>query len=172
MPSGALAGVPFAPGMPAPDFALPGGPDTTLSLQGLRGKSVVPLFFPATSSPVWRNRVVQLGKCQAAFAQRDATLVGVSVDGVSSHAALAEARGIPFPLLADFEPKGAFARACGVYREGDGFNDRSLFIPDGEGVVRWREVVQPWEDSGADGVLVALDALGPAAATATEEEPR
>jgi protein-disulfide isomerase len=49
-----------------------------------------------------------------AFRQAGAQLVGISVDGVWRHAAFGEARRLRFPLLADFEPKGAVARDYGV----------------------------------------------------------
>jgi alkyl hydroperoxide reductase subunit AhpC len=66
---------------------------------------------------------------------------------------------VRFPLLADFEPKGATARAWGVYREGDGFSERALFVLDGEGVVRWSFVSPINVNPGADGILEALEEL-------------
>jgi peroxiredoxin len=44
------------------------------------------------------------------FQKHRAELLGISVDGVWCHAAFAENRHLHFPLLADFEPKGAVAR--------------------------------------------------------------
>ena len=42
------------------------------------------------------------------------------MDGVWCHRAFAEDRELHFPLLADFEPKGAVARRYGVYDAHDG----------------------------------------------------
>lgn len=89
-----------------------------------------------------------------------AALLGISVDSRWSHAAYAEARGLRFPLLVDFEPKGAAARAYGVYRDADGNSGRALFVVGGNGVVRWSPLVDPWLNPGVEGVLGALDALG------------
>ena len=50
------------------------------------------------------------------------------------------ARGISFPLLADFNPKGEVARKYRVFRDGDGFSERALYVIDGDGVTRYSHV--------------------------------
>lgn len=45
-------------------------------------------------------------------------------------------RGFPFPLLADFEPKGAVGRAYGVSRLNDSYHHRAFSVLDREGTVR------------------------------------
>ena len=42
-----------------------------------------------------------------------------------------------FPLLADFEPKGAVAEQYGAYRRADGFCERALFVIDRNGIISW-----------------------------------
>ena len=64
-----------------------------------------------------------------------------------------------FQLLADFEPKGAVARAYGVYRAADGLTERALFVIDAAGVIRWSYVSPIGVNPGADGILAALEAL-------------
>ena len=83
----------------------------------------------------------------------------ISVDGAWCHRAFAEARGISFPLLADFEPKGEVSRKYGVYRSGEGVSERGLFVLDPQGVVVWSEVVEPEVNPGADGILNAPETL-------------
>jgi len=75
------------------------------------------------------------------------------------HAAFAEDRKLHFPLLADFEPKGAVARNYGVYRKAEGLTERALFVVDGEGIVRWSYLSPIGVNPGADGILDALDAM-------------
>jgi len=75
------------------------------------------------------------------------------------HAAFARDRKLRFPLLADFEPKGAVARRYGVYRDADGTSERALFVIDADGVVRWSYVSPIDVNPGADGILAALEAL-------------
>jgi len=95
------------------------------------------------------------------FHRWNAQLLGISVDGPWCHVAFARDRKLRFPLLADFEPKGAVARRYGVYRAQDGVCERALFVIDGEGIIRWSYVSPIGVNPGADGILTALEALVP-----------
>jgi len=71
-------------------------------------------------------------------------VLGVSVDSVYSHANWGrDLGGVSFPLLADFEPKGAAGRAFGAYLDGPGLDDRATVIIDRGGIVRYAESVTP-----------------------------
>jgi peroxiredoxin len=143
----------------APDFTLPSGPDTMFRLSDLRGQPVVLAFYPADWSPVCSDQLSLYQAIAFEFEAYDAAVVGISVDGVWCHRAFAEARGLSFPLLADFEPKGAVSREYGAYRAGEGVSERALFVLDGTGAIEWREIVPPEENPGADGILRALEGL-------------
>jgi peroxiredoxin len=143
----------------APDFTLPSGPDTTFHLADLRGQPVVLAFYPADWSPVCSDQLALYQAIIHEFEAYDAALAAISVDGVWCHRAFAEARGLTFPLLSDFEPKGEISRRYDAYRTKDGFCERALFVLDGEGRIQWREVVPPEENPGADGLLRALDGM-------------
>ena len=88
-----------------------------------------------------------------------AQLLGISVDSVWCHAAFSQNRKLHFPLLADFEPKGAIARLYGVYRESDGTSERALFVIDVDGMVHWSYVSPVGVNPGADGIPSALEEL-------------
>ena len=151
---------PLPVGVQAPEFELPSGPDQRVSLAELRGRPVILAFYPADWSPVCSD---QMGLYQAVlpeFERFDAELLGVSVDGVWSHLAFAKDRHLRFPLLADFEPKGAVARAYHVYRGNDGTSERALFVIDADGIVRWSYVSPVDVNPGADGILRALESIG------------
>jgi peroxiredoxin len=150
---------PLEPGQPAPDFTLPSGPGSSVSLADLRGRPVVLAFYPADWSPVCSDQLALYEAIGSEFEHYNAAVVGISVDGVWCHRAFAEARGITFPLLADFEPKGAVSQQYGAYRFGAGFSERALFVLDPRSVVAWSQVVEPEENPGADGILAALDEL-------------
>ncbi|MCU1457002.1 MAG: Peroxiredoxin [Actinomycetia bacterium] len=141
----------------ASDFRLPSGPDSTLALSELRGRPVVLVFYPADWSPVCSDQLSLYETIRSEFDTYGAQLVGISVDGVWCHKAFAENRGLSFPLLSDFEPKGAVSRQYDVYREHDGCSGRALFLIDPTGVIEWREVVELDENPGADGILRALE---------------
>ena len=128
---------PLPAGTRAPDFALPSGPDSKVRLSDLRGKPVILVFYPADWSPVCGDELALFNEILPEFQRHDAQLVGISVDGVWCHRAYSDTRHLNFPLLADFEPKGAVSRAYGAYRERDGFSERALFLVDRDGVIRW-----------------------------------
>src|ERR1700758_1100177 len=146
-------------GTPAPDFTLNAKPDQTLTLKGLRGRPVILAFYPADWSPVCGDQMALYNEVLPEFGHFQAQLLGISVDGVWCHAAFARDRKLHFPLLADFEPKGAVAKRYGVYRRADGTSERALFVLDAQGVIRWSYVSPVGINPGADGILTALEAL-------------
>jgi peroxiredoxin len=149
-------------GVAAPDFALSSAPKEILRLSDLRGRPVILVFYPADWSPVCGDQVALYNEILPEFREYGAEIVGISVDGVWCHAAFARDRHLHFPLLADFEPKGAVARAYGVYREGDGTTERALFVLDANGVIRWSYLSPIGVNPGADGILEALDSFADA----------
>ena len=150
---------PLAPGTRAPAFTLGSGPAQQTSLTDYRGRPVILAFYPADWSPVCGDQMALYNEVLPEFERYGAQLLGISVDGVWCHAAFAKDRKLRFPLLADFEPKGEVARRYGVYRAGDGFTERALFVIDGDGIIRWSDVSPLDVNPGADGILRALDVL-------------
>ena len=159
-------------GTQAPDFSLPVTPDQKLSLSELRGKPVILAFYPADWSPVCGDQMALYNEILSEFRERGAELVGLSVDGAWCHKAFAEHRRLHFPLLADFEPKGAVARSFGAYREGDGVAERALFVLDENGVVFWSYRSPIAVNPGADGILDALDRMSEAGTRETQARER
>jgi peroxiredoxin len=150
---------PLPVGTPAPDFDLASGPDSRVRLSDLRGKPVILVFYPADWSPVCGDELALFNEILPEFQRHDAELLGISVDGVWCHRAYQQARNLNFPLLSDFEPKGAVSRAYGAYRPRDGFSERALFVIDRDGVVRWSYLSPVDVNPGADGVLNALEQM-------------
>jgi peroxiredoxin len=146
-------------GAHAPDFTLQSAPGQTVVLREFRGRPVILVFYPADWSPVCGDQVALYNEILDEFRAHDATLLGISVDGVWCHQAFAEARNLRFPLLADFEPKGAVSEAYGVLDATRGTSERALFVIDADGVISWSYVSPEDVNPGADGILRALDAL-------------
>jgi peroxiredoxin (alkyl hydroperoxide reductase subunit C) len=150
----------LAPGTAAPEFSLQDGTQTNVSLADFRGRPVILVFYPADWSPVCTDQLGLYEQLLPEFADLgDAALLGISVDGAWSHAAFAEARNLTFPLLADFEPKGAVARAYRVYDPQVGWSGRALFVIDGDGMIQWSYQTPTSVNPGADGILAALEKL-------------
>jgi peroxiredoxin len=150
---------PLQPGQPAPDFTLQRTPDESLSLRDVRVQPVILAFYPADWSPVCGDQMSLYNEVLPEFRRYGASLLGISVDGAWCHLAYARDRKLQFPLLADFEPKGAVARSYGVYRQKDGVSERALFLLDGQGTIRWSYVSPIRVNPGADGILRALESL-------------
>jgi peroxiredoxin len=157
-------------GQQAPDFTLRDQDGKKVTLSELRGESVVLVFYPLDWSPVCTDQLNLYEGALADFGKQGASLYGISVDSAFSHKAFQNHLGINFPLLADFEPKGAVARAYGVYREKDGISERALFLIDAEGIIRWSYLSPIGVNPGADGVLAALEALPSPTPTAANTE--
>jgi peroxiredoxin len=146
-------------GATAPEFTLKSTPDQSVKLNDFRGRPVVLAFYPADWSPVCGDQMGLYNEILPEFGKLGAELLGISVDGAWCHAAFSRDRKLHFPLLADFEPKGAVARLFGVYREGDGTSERALFVIDADGVIHWSYVSPVGVNPGADGILSALEEL-------------
>ena len=146
-------------GAAAPDFTLKSTPDQTVRLSEFRGQPVVLAFYPADWSPVCGDQMSLYNEMLPEFKELGAELLGLSVDGVWCHAAFIQNRKFHFPLLADFEPKGAVARLYGVYREADGTSERALFVINAEGIIHWSYISPVGVNPGADGILSALEEL-------------
>ena len=159
MPESTMPDKPLSAGTPAPDFTLPSTANQTLSLHELKGKPVVLAFYPADWSPVCGDQMALYNQILPEFGKYKAQILGISVDGVWCHQAFEKDRNLHFPLLADFEPKGAVAKKYGVYRGGDGTTERALFVIDDDGIIRWSDVSPVGINPGADGILTALDNL-------------
>jgi peroxiredoxin len=146
-------------GAPAPDFTLPVTPDQKVALSDFRGRPVILAFYPADWSPVCGDQMALYNEILPEFRRHHAQLLGISVDGAWCHGAFAQTRGLHFPLLADFEPKGRVARQYGVYAEHEGTAERALFVVNGEGVIHWSYLSPVGINPGADGILEALESL-------------
>jgi mycoredoxin-dependent peroxiredoxin len=121
----------------SPDFSLPSTTGQDVSLASFRGrKNVVLMFYPLDWSPVCSSEHV---KCSRMFptVSDDVQVLGVSVDSIYSHNAYAKAYGIPYPLLADFQPRGAVATKYGVYLPDLGIAARTAFVIDKNGIIRY-----------------------------------
>lgn len=154
----------LAAGTSAPDFALRSTPDQAVRLSELRGRPVILAFYPADWSPVCGDQMALYNEILPEFREYGAELVGISVDGVWCHAAFAQARNLHFPLLSDFEPKGAVSRLYGAYRAQEGVSERALFVLDKDGVICWSYCSPIGVNPGADGILNALESLQRSAA--------
>jgi mycoredoxin-dependent peroxiredoxin len=132
--------MPITIGAPAPEFTLKDQDQKEVKLSDYRGKKrVVLIFYPLDWSPVCTKEHVCIVNDKKQFEQLDAQVLGLSVDSVWSHKAYADKMGIQYPLLADFQPRGAVAAKSGVYLEDKGITGRAIFIIDRDSKLAWQK---------------------------------
>ncbi|MBP9676139.1 MAG: redoxin domain-containing protein [Anaerolineaceae bacterium] len=97
----------------------------------------------------------------ASFAGLDTQVLGISVDSVPCLTAWAkDLGGINYPLLSDFWPHGAIARAYGVLRN-EGTSERALFIIDKKGIIRYVDVHEIDQQPSNEVLRASLRAIDP-----------
>ena len=149
----------LAVGERAPDFELRTTPDQLVSLSSFLGRPIVLVFYPADWSPVCGDQLALYNELHDEWKKHDAQLLGISVDNTWCHVAYTKDRRLRFPLLSDFEPKGAIARRYGAYEHDDGVAARALFVIDRSGVIAWNHLAPAGINPGAEGILDALEAF-------------
>ena len=128
-------------GSPAPQFSLTNQHGENISLADYKGKkNVVVLFYPFAFSGICTGELCGLRDDLAAFQNENVELIAISCDPMYAQKAFAEKEGYKFPVLADFWPHGAAAKAYGVFNEDRGCAIRGTFIIDKEGILRWQVV--------------------------------
>jgi peroxiredoxin len=126
----------LAPGAEAPDFTLKdqGGNDVTLS--SFRDKqNVVLVFYPFTFTGVCQGELCSLRDNLSEYESASAQVLAISCDSRHAQKKWAEEQGFTFPVLSDFWPHGAVARAYGVFNEQLGCANRATFVIDKQGKV-------------------------------------
>jgi thioredoxin-dependent peroxiredoxin len=126
--------VSIAVGDRAPAFTLPSTGGSEVSLSDFAGRPVVLVFYPGDDTPVCTKQLNSYNDDLAQFEALDAQVIGISAQSIDSHEKFAGKHGFKFPLLADTDK--AVAGAYGTLGP-IGFPRRSVFIVDGEGVVRY-----------------------------------
>src|SRR5947207_6411032 len=145
-----------AEGASAPDFTLPSQEGTPVSLKDYRGKWVVLYFYPKDQTPGCSREAHNFQVDQPKYAERDAVILGVSLDGVESHKKFCTKEGLNFKLLADTDHKVTAAYGSLMNLGITQISKRNTFIIDPAGkVARAYTGVDPNKHSQE--VLAALD---------------
>lgn len=148
----------------APDFTLQDGAGSAVSLRDLRGRKVIVYFYPKDDTPGCTIEACGFRDQGPGLAGSGAEVLGISPDGVDSHARFAAKFALPFRLLSD--PQHQVAEAFGAWGErtlyGRKFMGilRSTFLVDEAG-----RVARAWPrvrvEGHAEEVLAALRGEAP-----------
>jgi len=147
----------------APDFTLPDHDKNMVTLNSLKGKNVVLLFFPAAFTSTCTKEMCQTRDELSFYNGMNAAVYGISVDMPFTLAKYRLDNQINFPLLSDFNKDVITAYGCkydnwilGL----KGVAKRSSFVIDKEGVIRYAQILENASDyPDFDGIKKALESL-------------
>jgi thioredoxin-dependent peroxiredoxin len=145
-------------GSNAPDFTLPSQEGSSVSLKDYRGKWVVLYFYPKDQTPGCSREAHNFQVDQPKYAERNAVVLGVSLDSVDSHKKFCAKEGLNFKLLADTNHKVTDAYGSLTNLGLVKFAARHSFLIDPSGkIAKAYTSVDPLKHSGE--VLAELDVL-------------
>lgn len=136
----------------APEFELPGSGERTYRLSDYRGRTVVLAFYPGDATTVCTKQFCSYRDKADRLDGLGVDVLGISPQSVESHEHWIEEQSLNVPLLADEDLSvgqrygvvgwaGPFAKLAGLEEAPGGrYVKRSIFIVDGEGIVRYRHV--------------------------------
>ena len=156
-----MSPTPLNVGDPAPDFELPSDSGETVKLSDLRGRRVVLYFYPKDNTSGCTTQACGFRDAYPVIEEKNAVVLGVRPDGVSSHQKFKTKYDLPFTLLVDEDH--AVAEAYGVWGEKSMYGRkymgiiRSHFVIDEQGRIADAQVKVSPKDSVAR-ALATLEA--------------
>jgi len=132
----------------------------TITHDRYAGKWLVVFFWPKDFTFVCPTEIAEFGRKNGDFADRDAQVLGASVDSEFVHLAWRrdheDLKSLPFPMLSDLRKD--LSTALGILDE-EGVAKRATFIVDPQGVIRFASVTDMNVGRNVDEVMRVLDAL-------------
>jgi peroxiredoxin Q/BCP len=147
-----------AVGTAAPDFTLNSQENKPVSLHDFKGKWVVLYFYPKDFTTGCTIEAHNFQRDLAQYEQKNAVIVGVSVQDEDSHQKFCTKEGLSFKLLADTKQQVSTEYDSVMTYNDAKFSARHTFLIDPQGKVQkvWLEV-EP--DKHSEEVLAALTQL-------------
>ncbi len=133
----------------------------TITDQSFAGKWKVYLFWPKDFTFVCPTEIAAFGKLNQEFQDRDAQILGCSVDNEYVHLAWRNShkdlKDLPYPMLSDVRRN--LCEQLGILDLKEGVAQRATFIVDNENIIRFVYVTDLSVGRSPQEVLRVLDAL-------------
>ena len=129
----------LAIGTKAPDFQAPDQNGQMRSLSEYLGRKIILYFYPKDMTAGCTKQACGFAELYPQFQEKDAVVLGVSKDPVSSHKKFEEKYGLPFTLLSD--PDKVIIQAYDVWKEKMNYGKptmgvvRTTYLIDENGVI-------------------------------------
>ncbi|GBF58802.1 putative peroxiredoxin bcp [Candidatus Phycosocius bacilliformis] len=153
----------LAIGQMAPDFDMPIAGGSSVTLSGLKGKSVVLYFYPKDDTSGCTSQAIAFSQDIETFRSLSCEVIGVSKDKVASHDKFRAKYDLSVTLASDFgtnvcETYGVWVEKSMYGRKYFGI-ERTTFLIDKNGQIAniWRKVKIPGH---AEAVMKAVKELG------------
>lgn len=148
---------PIQTGQPAPDFTLKDQNDQEVSLSSFKGRKVVLAFYPLDWSPTCTDENVCLRDDLPHFEDKDAVVLGISVDSLWSHKAWAKHLGLKHRLLSDMQRE--VVKKYGMFIPEANIGKRATVVIDSQGTVRFVKVQEITKARDDKEILAVLDSI-------------
>ena len=131
-------------GKKAPDFSLPDQDRKKRTLEDFSGRKTVLAFFPGAFTSVCTKEMCTFRDSIQTLNSLNAQVVGISVNDPFTNKAFAVANNLQFAILSDYAREAV--RRFDVFHENfaglEGYTaaKRSVFVLDGDGIVRYKWV--------------------------------
>src|SRR5579859_1071966 len=123
-------------GVPAPDFTLNSQENKPVSLHDFKGKWVVLYFYPKDFTSGCTVEAHNFQRDLDKYEQKNAAIVGVSVDTVDSHKGFCTKEGLNFKLLSDADHAVSQKYGSVMDHQGTIYAARHTFLIDPTGTIR------------------------------------
>ena len=132
-----------------------------IALNDFKGKWLIIFFWPKDFTFVCPTEIAAFGELHSEFLDREAHVLGASVDSEFVHLALRkekeELRELPFPMVSDV--KRSLSEALGILNREEGVSNRATFVVDPQVIIRFTMVTDLNVGRNPQEVLRVLDAL-------------
>ena len=127
-------------GVKAPEFTLPDGDGTEISLDKFRVKKVVLWFFPKANTPGWTTEGQGFRDELHKFKERNTVIIGMSADSPNKQKKFCDKQSFEFPMLCDeskeiLQAYGVWGKKKFMGREYEGIF-RNTYIIDEKGIIK------------------------------------
>ncbi len=133
----------------------------TITDRDYAGKWKVFFFWPKDFTFVCPTEIAEFGRRHKEFVDRDAVVLGASIDSEFVHLAWRQnhqdLKSLPFPMLADI--KRDLSEQLGILDPKEGVAQRATYIVDPEGIIRFAYITDLSVGRNVSEVLRVLDAL-------------
>lgn len=158
----------LAVGQRFPDFNLkavvssdPSTGFTRIDNDTYKGKWLCVFFWPKDFTFVCPTEIAMFGEKTKDFSNRNAQVLGVSIDSEFVHLAWRDShpalKDLPYPMISDL--KRELSETLGILDPSEGVSQRASYLVDPEGIIRFVMVTDLSVGRNVDEILRVLDAL-------------